>query len=639
MSELKNQSIIDDQISLVKGPMHLNKKPELLELARKLPIEPGCYLMKDNNENIIYIGKAKSLKSRVMSYFNESAKSAKTQILVSKITHFDFIITETESQSLILENNLIKKHRPKYNIRLKDDKSYPYVQVDMNKGFPRLEYARRPRKKKNVLLFGPYPVGFNVSNALTAATKAFNLRDCKDTEFNSRKEPCILHQMKHCSAPCVDLISRDDYEKDLENALNLFKGLKSASKSTKILEEKMHLFASREQFEQAAMIRDQLEVLSAFVMPKENQSVEVVGGKDVDVISFYIGDEEVDLTFYIMRQGYLLSHKNFHFLKSDFDEDLEDDILNCIIQYYDTEILDIPEVIITPLNKANRSLLEQGINNFVDTSKKIKTSAHSKKYDSLIKASYNHAKESQRLRIETQENEYIGLNKLKDLLKLKERPKRLECYDIAIWQGKSPTASKIVFHEGKPEKALYRYYHLTELPEGNNDFEMMREVFRRRLKHKDLPDVFIVDGGVAQANTVRAVLKEFDIDVPVAGIAKSKNHLKKDGKTEERLIIENRSNPYTLKKCPSLFRILVQMRDEAHRFSRKLHHKAEKSRIITSWIDQVPGIGPTTRDKILKNLNTSQRELKKMSIQKIMDYLDLSQSHARAIYKFLHDKD
>jgi excinuclease ABC subunit C len=636
MPESKNQPIIDDSDSLVKAHSQSELRLQLLAKARKLPKDAGCYIMKNLYDEIIYIGKAKNLKNRVISYFNDSAKSPKTQILVSRITTFEFILTQTESQSLILENNLIKKYRPKYNIRLKDDKSYPYISVDMSHEFPYLQYVRRPRKKKNVQLFGPYPSGFNISGAMKAATKAFNLRDCKDTEFSSRKEPCILYQMKHCSAPCVSYIDQSSYKQELEHALNLFRGIRLAKQSLKILEQRMQGYALEEKFEQAAMLRDQLETLNNFAYPQSSDSVEIVGGKDVDVVSFFRGKIETDISFYNMREGNLLAHKNFHFLNSDLDEDIEDEILNCIIQYYDDEIISKPQILIVDLKEDKRELLVNSMKEIGEQGVEVKVLSKSKKYDPLIKASLSHAKESQRHRIETQENEYVGLNKLKSLLGLKERPKILECYDIAIWQGKSPTASKIVFHEGKPEKSLYRYYHLTELPEGNNDFEMMREVFRRRLKHKELPDVFIVDGGVAQANTVRAVLKEFDVNVPVAGIAKSKNHLHKEGKTQERLFIENRSNPYTLKKCPSLFRILVQMRDEAHRFSRKLHHKKEKSRIITSWLDDVPGIGESTREKILRNLGINKNELRKMSVQKIKDYLGISLVHARSIYKFLH---
>ncbi len=195
---------------------------DLLSKANALPRSPGCYLMKDGAGTILYVGKAKSLKNRVQSYFNGSAKSAKTRILVSKVRDFDFILTNSEAESYVLENNLIKDNRPKYNIRLKDDKSYPYVKVDKAHAFPKLQYARRPKRKAGVELYGPYPSGSNISSVMRVIAKAFNLRDCSDWDFASRKTPCILYQMGHCSAPCVDHISKHEYAEDLENALKAF---------------------------------------------------------------------------------------------------------------------------------------------------------------------------------------------------------------------------------------------------------------------------------------------------------------------------------------------------------------------------------------------------------------------------------
>ena len=211
-----NQDIVSNERDNVKLSARKNMLKGLLDKANTLPNASGCYFMQDSNGHIIYVGKAKKLKSRVVSYFNQSAKSAKTQILVSHIRDFDFIITKTEAESLVLENNLIKEHKPKYNIRLKDDKSYPYVLLNYNESFPRLEYVRKPKKRKGVELFGPFPVGSNISQILRVLNKAFELRDCSLHEFNSRKTPCILHQMKQCSAPCVDLISKENYLKDLQ---------------------------------------------------------------------------------------------------------------------------------------------------------------------------------------------------------------------------------------------------------------------------------------------------------------------------------------------------------------------------------------------------------------------------------------
>ena len=259
----------------------------------------------------------------------------------------------------------------------------------------------------------------------------------------------------------------------------------------------------------------------------------------------------------------------------------------------------------------------------------------------MLSLTKDHARESQRFRDSSKDSVWIGLNKLKDLLKLPEAPRVLECYDVAIWQGDSPTASQVVFHEGKPDKKKYRHYKLKELPEGNNDFAMMREVLSRRVKKDDLPDLLVVDGGKAQVNVFVEVLKEFNLDIPIVGIAKertNKDQTFKDQEvksSDERLIIPGRLNPYILKKCPSLLKLLVNMRDEAHRFSRRLHHKNEKKRVLGSWLDQVHGVGPKTKKKIRERLDIPISELKKLSEDEISEKFDISLKIASSLHQVL----
>jgi len=642
LTDNENKSLphLNESVKLENNSKRLS---ELLDKAKSLPNKPGCYLMKSSSGQIIYVGKAKNLKARVTSYFNKSQKSPKTMILIARIKDFDFMLTNSDPESYVLENNLIKENKPRYNIRLKDDKSYPYLLADFNHDFAKLQYVRRPKKKSNTELFGPYPVGSNISEAIKMATKAYQLRDCSDYDFRTRKTPCILHQMHQCSAPCVGEISKTEYRNDLEDALDIFKGRRKSLSSLKKLELKMLEHAENEEYEQAAMLRDYIQKLESFLENSFDQSVELNNEKNIDVISYWNGEEELDISLYMIRSGNLLGHKSFHFSNSDLFNSIDEEVGNFILQYY-TQIDDVlADTIILDLESEIADNIEKALKKTHD-GLKFKMISSTKKYQPLIDATKKHAQESQRVRIQNQESEFVGLNKLKDLLSLKERPKVLECYDIAIWQGKSPTASQIVFHDGKPDKKLYRYFHLQELPEGNNDFAMMKEVFERRLKHGNYPDVFVVDGGKAQVSTVKKVLDNLEIDIPVVGIAKSREIAKnfqssKVEKSDERLVIPNRSNPYILSKTPSLMRIIVQMRDEAHRFSRKLHHKKEKGRIITSWLDEVPGIGPKTRTKILQHLTLTKDELVKLNVKEISDHLGLEIRHARSIYDFLHAEE
>lgn len=618
---------------------------DLLAKANTLPNGAGCYLMKNKLGAILYVGKAKSLKSRVTSYFNASAKSPKTVILVSHIADFEFMLTNSEAESYVLESNLIKKYRPKYNIRLKDDKSYPYVKINNAHNYPRLEYVRRPKRSKKVELFGPYPVGSNISGIMRIITKAFALRDCSDNEFRARKTPCILYQMKQCSAPCVGYISEENYQKDLNKALSFLGSKKKFDKSMGLLQERMKELAENELFEQAAAMRDYMIELEAFGKKSFDQSVENLSDKNTDIIAYYAGEEEVDISLYLIREGNLLGHKNFHFLKADLLGEMEEDLLAAIIQYYSDSDNLLPEKIITNFSKSNAKKLGDALLKIHGENLKLKVQSETPKYTALINATRGHAMESGRVRAENADSVYVGLHKLKDLLKLKDRPKTLECYDIAIWQGKSPTAARIVFYEGKADKTRYRHYHLQERPEGNNDFAMLAEVFERRMKHGELPDVFIVDGGIGQVNAAKKVLEELECDIPVVGIAKARDILKagfqsKNIKTsDERLIIQGRSNPYILQKNPSLMKIVVSMRDEAHRFSRRLHHKAEHKRVIQSWVDEVKGLNNKVRKDILRMNTLSREEMSELSVKEIQDFFGLNSKHARTIFEFLHAEE
>jgi excinuclease ABC subunit C len=614
--------------------------PSLLKLqekAKTLPTKPGCYLMKSSDGGVLYVGKAKSLRPRVSSYFQNSVKSPKTEILVGHIRDFDFVLAQTEAEALVLENNLIKKHKPKYNILMRDDKSYPYVAVDMNEPFPRLQYQRRVKRKKGQLVYGPFVTGSGISEVLRIITKSFGLRDCNIREFNSRKKPCLLYQIKQCTASCVELISKEQYHEDLKLALNFFEN--KGSKSLKVLNERMHSLAESEDFEHAAMIRDNIEVLDAFINISKQKNAEIPGEvRNVDILAYHIGEIEVDISLYLVRNGLLLGHKNFHFPVIDCEEEVESEVINFMFQYYSSGNESLPDVVVVDFEDENRELFNEAMKT-LGKMKIQKPKIRGSDFSSLMALTRDHAKEHQRVRVSNEDSVYVGLNKLKELMSLKERPVVLECYDIAIFQGKSPTASQIVYRDGKADKKAYRYYHLKERAEGNNDFEMLKEVLKRRLDNGDLPDVFIVDGGKGQLSSFLSVLREEGVDIPVCAIAKSKGQgdftKEEVHRSEERLFIPGRANPYFLSKNKSLFRIVTTMRDEAHRFSRKLHHKAEKKRTMDSWLDQVEGIGPKTKKRILSELTLTKVEVAALEVHEIEDQLNVGPKIANNILKAL----
>ncbi|MDA9189662.1 excinuclease ABC subunit UvrC [bacterium] len=611
-------------------PHHTKRLAFLKEKSAGLSSGPGCYLMKSKDGNIIYVGKAKNLKARVKSYFQSSEKGPKTQILVSHIIDFDFFLTDNETEALILENNLIKKYLPKYNIRLKDDKTYPYVLINNNEVYPRLQYIRNPKKKKGYKIFGPFVMGSNISEVLKVLTRSFELRDCSLREFKSRKEACLLYQMKQCSAPCVGYVDELEYAKQLKYALNFFEA--KGQKSLSYLESKMNHFASKEEFERAAQIRDDAALLQDFLVYSNQKNTETFGSDtDFDVLSFASGELEIDFSIYMTRNGVLIGKKNFHFSKFDLQDEFEESVMTFLVSYYESTFESHPKKIICDLSSEFRESLENVLNKLWDT--QVQVLPVKSKFKSLYNLTKEHAAEQQLVRSNNKSSVYLALDRLKDLLSLKERPVLLECYDVAIWQGSSPSASQVVYHLGVADKSAYRFYALKERPEKNNDFAMMKELIARRIKHGNLPDVFIVDGGKGQVSSFKAVLDEHEITIPVVGIAKAKT--KDNSRTQERLIIPGRLNPYILNKNRSLLTLITSMRDEAHRFSRVLHHKKEKKKFIATWIDEVSGIGPVTRGKILKNLTQTKEELKNLSAQEISSALDISQKIAKNIKNYL----
>lgn len=558
-------------------------RDELREKAKLLPGSPGCYLMKNVRGDVIYVGKAKNLKNRVISYFNESLKGAKTKTLVEYIDDFDFMMTTNEVESFILENNLIKKHGPKYNIRLRDDKTYPYVMIDRRDPYPKLLYTRKPLRDKDHYLFGPFPEGFSLKNIMRILTKVFQLRDCSDHDFKTRTKPCLLYQMGQCTAPCVDLISQENYALDVEMVVKFFSSHKGAKEIISALKDKMQEYSENDDYEKAIIVRDALMELETYVNFSEKQKVESLESDvNLDLVGYARDEKELDIVIYNMRNSLLIGKKAFSLIIEDH-ENFEDVMVLALWQYYSTTD-DWCDTICSELEEDNRKLLTDSLKTL--GMKKAKVILPRKNLKSLHQAAMDTAIENQRIRKQNEASHYKGLENLKSLLNLKELPRILECYDIAVWQGRSPTASKIVFKDGEPDKTQYRYYHLEQRPEGNNDFAMLEEVLTRRLESGNYPDVFIVDGGVAQTNSFLKILKRAQVNIPVVGIAKSRIALqsrfsdKEIVRSEERLIIPQYADPISLAHHPELMKIVVQMRDEAHRFSRKLHHHEESKQFL-----------------------------------------------------------
>ncbi|MDH4469179.1 MAG: excinuclease ABC subunit UvrC [Bacteriovoracaceae bacterium] len=556
----------------------MNDRLESLLLeAKNLPTSSGCYLFKDFQGVILYIGKAKNLRNRTQSYFRGfDSHSPKTQSLVVRIEKMEFILTTNEVESFVLENNLIKKYLPKYNIRLKDDKSYPYVQIDYGEDFPLVEYTRKPKRKKVIKIFGPFPDGHALRKLLISLIKGMQLRDCSSANFKGRSHPCLLYQMDQCSAPCVGYETIVDYNVKIKLIEKFFSNPGYGKDLPDYLENQMQESARDEKFERASILRDCWLDIIEFQKFHQSQKVELPNeNTNCDLMAFTTTENYLTMSVYTIRHGVLIGGKSLHqeVVGSDDVDEFSEKKRDLLIRYYETKEFDLPSVMVIPDETVDHEIIQQWW--FAKFQKKIEIKKKGKNYVKLLKVVETFGEEQAKLKNHLRLKQEGSLTELQQLLKLENVPSFVECYDVAVWQGDSPTASKIVSHSGELRPDQYRYYHLKTRKEGNNDFAMLREVFERRLEDKLLPDVVVVDGGLPQWRVFKQVLQEMKINVPLIALAKPSQKYSK----EERIVL-GPSQTVEASQYRSLWWLLSRMRDEAHRFSRKLHHKKEQDRLF-----------------------------------------------------------
>ncbi|MCM0606659.1 MAG: excinuclease ABC subunit UvrC [Xanthomonadaceae bacterium] len=556
-------------------------REELLGLAREATTEPGCYFMKDEEGKILYIGKAKNLKNRITSYFQSPVHEVlRTELMVRQVSHFETLLTKTEAEALILEVTLIKKHKPKYNVMLKDDKTYPYIKIQLNDAYPRLEWTRKILKD-GARYYGPFPSGWSARQVMKMLTESLKLRDCSDNTFSHRSRACILYQMEKCSAPCVKKITREDYVETVRHAAAVLEG--KDREIIKELKQKMKAASEMEEFEQAAVIRDQIENLR---MVTELQGVQQ-SGKDSDQDVIYIARKNADShgVILLIRGGKLQSVKHYSFKNSDDGVTDQEMLSQFLTQHYSEG----GEESAFPIAQGNqRSILVQEelpdsilISETLDLKIKTPRTEVEKRLMSVAKTNGEHALE---LAVKKFEGHGVAaLEEVQDKLNLSELPVRIECYDISNISGEDAVASRVVFIDGAPEKNLYRKYKIKTV-EGSNDFAMMKEVLGRRFARADdpFPSLVVVDGGKGQLAQAVAILEELNIQgVPVVGLAKArteKDFQATEVKTSlERVFLPGRKNPVMLLPHTLSCKLLSHVRDEAHRFAITYHRKVRDS--------------------------------------------------------------
>jgi excinuclease ABC subunit C len=575
----------------VSQASELQEKIDSLKvLVGQFPLSPGVYLMKNKEAKIIYVGKAKELRNRVRSYFAKLHDSPKTTFLVRNIFHIEYIITKTEAEALLLEASLIKKHRPKYNIRLKDDKAYPYVKLSRRHDFPRFTLARKV-KRDGSIYFGPYTSGQTVRDMIQFLNQIHKIRDCTDHFFKSRKRPCITYDIGRCTAPCVQLVSKEEYGLQVRDAQAFFKN--KNARLLKNLEQQMLDLAEQEKFELAARLRDSLQAIER-VMEKQSV-INANSEKDQDIFS-YFGDARGTLISSLhVRQGSVIGHKNHFFPlldNSSPEEDPRDWLITFLNQYYEDNV--VPDEVLLPLDIGHdlRKLLTEVLYLYgnKDVNVLFPTSSSGQK---LLDMAHENAEKQFQNHVTKSEAKKEALEMIQKKLGLAKYPRRIECYDISNFQGQETVASQVVFEDGVPNKDQYRRYKIKTVV-GQNDFESMKEVLSRRLGHEEWeePDLIVVDGGKGQLSFALQALKNLEKEhIPIVGLAKerTKGSFKEEEveRTEERFYLPNRQNPVIFRTNTEAFRILVSLRDEAHRFAITYHRLLREQSFFNEFPDEM----------------------------------------------------
>lgn len=549
------------------------------ELIQSFPTSPGVYLMKDKERRIIYVGKAINLKKRVLNYFaREDESRYQIRFLMNRVDRIECIVTDSEKEALLLENTLIKKHKPRYNLQFRDDKSYLSIKLSWKDKFPRI-YITRQIKKDGSLYFGPYTSGTAARETADFIERFFRLRTCTDRELANRVRPCIQHQMGRCDAPCVEYINEENYRAIAEKVKLFLQGKKSDLLT--LLEDQMKDAAQREDFEKAAQTRD---LIGSIRETLEKQKVDRHNWLDQDVIGFYREGERMTLCLLLIREGKVWETRMLHLKgREDDDEMLE----NFLAQFYglgdgDTVRL-IPDEILLPVSLPSRETMEQILSERREKKVVLPVPQRGDKKD-LIDLALRNAREVFERRSRKEEEAGETLRKLQELLGLENYPRRMECFDISNIGGQQAVGSLVCFVDGVPFKDGYRRFKIKTVHQPD-DFSMMREVLQRRLIRGEQgdakwekPNLIVIDGGKGQLNVVSAAMKDLNVlGIDLISLAKERG-----GEDQDKVFLPGRKNPVLLGRHSNVLHLLMRIRDEAHRFAITYHKKLRAKAFLPS---------------------------------------------------------
>jgi len=596
-----------------------------------LPSSPGVYLMKDSQGKILYVGKGKELRKRVLSYFREKEHSSpKIRVLVEKVSDLDFITTGSEKEALILESNLIKHHRPRYNVVLRDDKRYLVLRLDPQEDYPRLTLVRRIRND-GALYFGPYASAHAVRQTLKVLHGMFPLRQCSGRKFKSRQRPCLNHQMGRCLGLCAGTITPEEYAPVVEQAVLFLKG-RTRDLQMKLRRE-MEQAADELEFEKAAMYRDRLNAVEKSL---EKQLMVSSRFRDQDVIGTHEDGENLGLAVLFVREGRMVGSRAFVF--KDSKSSASEIVRGFILQYYD-QSRSIPEEILISESMVEQDLLAEWLSDLKEKRVILRIPKRGEGRRLLSMACQNAANYLMS-EMPRPTDPLPALERLQQKLDLESFPHRLECVDISNFRGQFPVGSLVVFEDGEPVKSAYRRYRIRDVVQID-DPAMMAEVIRRRFTDerdsKVLPDLLVVDGGKAQLNQTMAILDDLELKemVPVVALAKKQRLANQiEPAKSDRLYLAGRKTPLLLDNDPPLKFLLGRLRDEAHRFAIEYYQKRHRKSTLHSRLDDIRGIGPKRRRALIQYFG-SVNQLAKATIEEISQVAGVSSKLAEEIFSAL----
>lgn len=612
---------------------------DIEEELKKLPASPGVYIMHDARDAIIYVGKAVSLKNRVRQYFQASRnKGAKIEQMVSRICRFEYIVTDSELEALVLECNLIKEHRPKYNTMLKDDKTYPFIKVTVSEDYPRVLFSRTMKKDKDKY-YGPYTSAGAVKDTIELIRKVYKIRTCsrKLPKDIGKERPCLNYHIKQCNGPCQGYISREEYRKSVEEAMAFLNG--SYDSVLRTLEQRMQEASEQLDFEVAAEYRD---LLNSVRQIAQRQKVTSSDGEDKDIVALATQDSDAVVQMFFIRNGRLIGRDHFYLRAAP--QDTRSSILDSFLKQFYSGTPFIPREVMLQEPITDAPVIEEWLTKKRGQRVHIRVPKKGTKEKLVELAARNAAivLEQDRERIKREEGRTIGaMKEITELLDL-EDVVRVEAFDISNISGFESVGSMVVYERGKPKRSDYRKFKIKSV-KGPDDYASMEEVLTRRFQHgleerKNLkeeelgrflrfPDLIMMDGGKGQVNVALRVLDQLHLQIPVCGMVKDDHHRTRG------LYFQNREIP--IDRSSEGFRLITRIQDEAHRFAIEYHRSLRSKEQVHSILDDIPGIGPTRR-KALMRAFSSLEAIRNASIEELAAVPSMNEGSAKSVYDFFH---